>query len=128
MWQQIARATGLSSHCLPWRSAAASCLLPMRQADRGCRLCVCRAGWRRRPDSIASSAWLLLPVLAQDKLEKASFFNWFYLAINLGSLIACTVVVYIQVGGGAVHRQPAERCVVWENPGGGGGSHTMTAG
>jgi dipeptide/tripeptide permease len=33
----------------------------------------------------------------QDKAEKASFFNWFYLAINLGSLISCTVVVYIQV-------------------------------
>lgn len=25
-----------------------------------------------------------------------SFFNWFYLAINIGSLIACTVIVYIQ--------------------------------
>ena len=25
-----------------------------------------------------------------------SFFNWFYLVINLGSLLACTVVVYIQ--------------------------------
>eukprot|EP00775_Hariotina_reticulata_P008543 gene8543-8726_t len=32
----------------------------------------------------------------QDKREKESFFNWFYLAINVGSLIACTVVVYVQ--------------------------------
>lgn len=32
----------------------------------------------------------------RDRREKESFFNWFYLAINVGSLIACTVVVYIQ--------------------------------
>lgn len=32
----------------------------------------------------------------QDKKEKESFFNWFYLAINLGSLVASTVIVYIQ--------------------------------
>ncbi|KAK9791573.1 hypothetical protein WJX73_008951 [Symbiochloris irregularis] len=32
----------------------------------------------------------------QDCKEKRSFFNWFYFAINLGSLLACTVVVYIQ--------------------------------
>lgn len=32
----------------------------------------------------------------RDKEEKASFFNYFYLAINVGSLIACTVIVYIQ--------------------------------
>eukprot|EP00879_Flechtneria_rotunda_P018658 GHRR01019581.1.p1 GENE.GHRR01019581.1~~GHRR01019581.1.p1 ORF type:complete len:740 (+),score=306.24 GHRR01019581.1:672-2891(+) len=32
----------------------------------------------------------------QDKREKESFFNWFYLAINIGSLIACTAVVYVQ--------------------------------
>lgn len=25
-----------------------------------------------------------------------SFFNWFYLAINVGSLIACTAIVYVQ--------------------------------
>lgn len=34
--------------------------------------------------------------LLQDKREKESFFNWFYLAINIGSLIACTAIVYIQ--------------------------------
>lgn len=34
--------------------------------------------------------------LPQDRREKESFFNWFYLAINVGSLIACTVIVYIQ--------------------------------
>mmetsp|Transcript_12865 Transcript_12865/g.24448 ORF Transcript_12865/g.24448 Transcript_12865/m.24448 type:complete len:571 (-) Transcript_12865:303-2015(-) len=33
---------------------------------------------------------------AQDAQEKASFFNWFYFAINVGSLIASLVVVYIQ--------------------------------
>ena len=31
-----------------------------------------------------------------QRKEKASFFNWFYLFINIGSLIATTVVVYIQ--------------------------------
>ena len=28
--------------------------------------------------------------------QKASFFNWFYLVINVGSLLAATVVVYVQ--------------------------------
>ncbi|KAK9822864.1 hypothetical protein WJX81_005939 [Elliptochloris bilobata] len=32
----------------------------------------------------------------QDRKDKNSFFNWFYLAINLGSLLAVTVVVYVQ--------------------------------
>ncbi|KAK9806330.1 hypothetical protein WJX72_010466 [[Myrmecia] bisecta] len=32
----------------------------------------------------------------QDRKEKKSFFNWFYLAINVGSLLAVSVVVYIQ--------------------------------
>lgn len=32
----------------------------------------------------------------QDRAEKNSFFNWFYFAINLGSLLASLVVVYIQ--------------------------------
>jgi dipeptide/tripeptide permease len=32
----------------------------------------------------------------QDRLEKKSFFNWFYFAINWGSCIAVTVIVYIQ--------------------------------
>ena len=34
--------------------------------------------------------------IEQDKREKDSFFNWFYLVINVGSLISSTVVVYIQ--------------------------------
>ena len=38
-----------------------------------------------------------LRLLAQDRLEKKSFFNWFYFAINWGSCIAVTVIVYIQV-------------------------------
>jgi hypothetical protein len=33
----------------------------------------------------------------QDKAEKESFFNYFYLAINIGSLIACTCIVWVQV-------------------------------
>ena len=33
----------------------------------------------------------------QDKKDKQSFFNWFYLSINVGSLVASTVLVYIQV-------------------------------
>eukprot|EP01025_Chloroclados_australasicus_P021527 TRINITY_DN2264_c0_g1_i2.p1 TRINITY_DN2264_c0_g1~~TRINITY_DN2264_c0_g1_i2.p1 ORF type:complete len:591 (-),score=70.87 TRINITY_DN2264_c0_g1_i2:1663-3435(-) len=32
----------------------------------------------------------------QDVVEKASFFNWFYFAINVGSFIASTIVVYVQ--------------------------------
>ncbi|EFJ40034.1 hypothetical protein VOLCADRAFT_70090, partial [Volvox carteri f. nagariensis] len=32
----------------------------------------------------------------QANKAKESFFNWFYLAINVGSLIACTVIVFIQ--------------------------------
>ena len=34
----------------------------------------------------------------QDRLEQKSFFNWFSFAINWGSCIAVTVIVYIQVG------------------------------
>ena len=34
--------------------------------------------------------------LLQDRLEKKSFFNWFYFAINWGSCLAVTVVVYVQ--------------------------------
>lgn len=34
----------------------------------------------------------------QDRIEKESFFNWFYFAINLGSLLAVTAIVYVQVG------------------------------
>lgn len=36
------------------------------------------------------------PTNVQDLKEKKSFFNWFYFAINFGSLLAVTVVVYIQ--------------------------------
>lgn len=32
----------------------------------------------------------------RDRREKESFFNWFYLAVNVGSLIASIVIVYIQ--------------------------------
>eukprot|EP00891_Asterochloris_glomerata_P003785 jgi/Astpho2/3785/Aster-04319 len=32
----------------------------------------------------------------QDRKEKDSFFNWFYFAINFGSLLAVTTLVYIQ--------------------------------
>ena len=71
----------------------------------------------------------------QDRREKKSFFNYFYLVINIGSLVAVTVVVYIQVeiswaigfaipaatmaiaicifvGGGSLykHVEPTERC------------------
>ena len=31
-----------------------------------------------------------------DKAEKQSFFNYFYLAINIGSLVACTAIVWVQ--------------------------------
>lgn len=34
--------------------------------------------------------------LHQDRKEKDSFFNWFYFAINLGSFLAVTTLVYIQ--------------------------------
>lgn len=32
----------------------------------------------------------------QDALDKKSFFNWFYLSINVGSFIAAVVIVYVQ--------------------------------
>ena len=32
----------------------------------------------------------------EDRREKTSFFNWFYFSINLGSLLAVTVIVWIQ--------------------------------
>ncbi|UPQ97781.1 proton-dependent oligopeptide transporter [Chloropicon primus] len=34
--------------------------------------------------------------IPKQKKEKESFFNWFYLFINLGSLVASTAVVYVQ--------------------------------
>ena len=37
-------------------------------------------------------------LFSQDRIEKESFFNWFYFAINLGSLLAVTAIVYVQVG------------------------------
>lgn len=39
----------------------------------------------------------------QERKEKQSFFNWFYLVINVGSLVACTVIVWIQVRSCARH-------------------------
>ncbi|KAG1657319.1 hypothetical protein FOA52_008047 [Chlamydomonas sp. UWO 241] len=36
------------------------------------------------------------PANPQDAKEKESFFNYFYMTINVGSLIACTAVVYVQ--------------------------------
>lgn len=32
----------------------------------------------------------------RDRREKTSFFNWFYFSINLGSLLAVTVIVWVQ--------------------------------
>ncbi|KAK9868107.1 hypothetical protein WJX84_007847 [Apatococcus fuscideae] len=32
----------------------------------------------------------------RDRREKTSFFNWFYFAVNIGSLLACSVIVYVQ--------------------------------
>ncbi|CAG9466836.1 unnamed protein product [Pedinophyceae sp. YPF-701] len=32
----------------------------------------------------------------QDKRDKESFFNWFYFSVNIGSLIASLVIVYVQ--------------------------------
>ncbi len=45
----------------------------------------------------------------QDRREKESFWNSFYLVINLGSLFAVTVVVYVQeaVGWGVGFAIPA---------------------
>lgn len=37
-----------------------------------------------------------VPLAQQDRREKESFFNYFYMAINVGSLIACTAIVYVQ--------------------------------
>lgn len=38
----------------------------------------------------------MFSALYQDRKEKDSFFNWFYFAINLGSFLAVTTLVYIQ--------------------------------
>lgn len=44
-----------------------------------------------------------------EKKKKSSFFNWFYLSINVGALIASSVLVYIQsnVGWGLGFGVPA---------------------
>jgi len=39
------------------------------------------------------------PVSLQDRREKTSFFNWFYFFVNIGSLLAVTVIVWVQVRG-----------------------------
>ncbi len=44
--------------------------------------------------SLAQGCKLALGV--QDRKEKDSFFNWFYFAINLGSFLAVTTLVYVQ--------------------------------
>ena len=47
----------------------------------------------------------------RERLDKQSFFNWFYFFINVGSLIACTLIVWIQarleggVSGCSAHRK-----------------------
>ena len=33
----------------------------------------------------------------RDRKEKRSFFNWFYFFVNIGSLLAVTVIVWVQV-------------------------------
>ena len=45
---------------------------------------------------MASESLIALDCPLQDRREKESFFNFFYLSINLGSLLAVTVLVYIQ--------------------------------
>ena len=35
--------------------------------------------------------------IREERKQKQSFFNWFYFSINVGSLLACTVIVDIQV-------------------------------
>lgn len=49
-----------------------------------------------KPNVSAFGADQFDPRDPQECADKESFFNWFYLAVNVGSLIASLVIVYIQ--------------------------------
>ena len=77
-------------------------------------VCRCRKGSACLPCCSLHLLLIPLPVkvgcfnelqcsLLQDRKEKDSFFNWFYFAINFGSLLAVTTLVYIQVSVHAGH-------------------------
>ena len=41
-----------------------------------------------------------------ERKEKQSFFNWFYFSINVGSLLACTFIVAVQVRSAPLNELP----------------------
>lgn len=50
-----------------------------------------------KPNVSAFGADQFDETIASDKKDKDSFFNWFYLSVNIGSLVASIFIVYIQV-------------------------------
>ena len=68
-------------------------------ALQDCNLAKCESkGWHRFKSINQSIRWQhnIIGCELQDRKEKDSFFNWFYFAINLGSFLAVTTLVYIQ--------------------------------
>lgn len=62
----------------------------------GCLYVVATGTGGIKPNVSAFGADQFDDKIKQDRRDKQSFFNWFYFSINIGSLIACTVIVWIQ--------------------------------
>jgi POT family len=89
----------------------------MRRIPRCCNCCTARFSimhplllWCYMPCEASCPTYVRS--VPQDRIEKESFFNWFYFAINLGSLLAVTAIVYVQVGALYGHRMCIVRAFV----------------